>query len=187
MLVYRVFPWAPDADPEQPGGALYAHRPQAGGRIDHPDYHVWYLGSRPEVAVGEALGNLTRWDPSVFQVPFLTRGTRALATMRLPDDLRILDLDDPRVLLDRALRPTQVVARNRAVTQAWGHRAWSERDPHGEPHRWQAVQWWSVHEPAWSVLASWVRPSLEDVTPLTGDHPAVREAARVLRRPLELR
>ena len=94
------------------------------------------------------------------------------------DDLRVLDLDDPAALVERPLRPTQVVARL-AVTQAWGHRAWSERDPH-EParRRWDALSWWSFHRPSWTVPASWVEPEPVRVEELVLDHPAVRDAAR---------
>lgn len=183
MLVYRVIPYSPSAAVGEPGHPLYERRPQQGGRIDHPDYHVWYLGRRPEVAVGETFGNLASWDASMFEVPSLPGGRRALTALRLPDELRILDLDDPNVLVDLALRPTQVVARNLAVTQAWGHRIWSDRDPHDpKARRWQAVQWWSYHHPPWEVLASWQVPELVDVQPLSLDHGAVDDAARELRR-----
>ncbi len=103
--------------------------------------------------------------------------------VHLPDDLRVLDLDDPSVLVERSLRPTQVVARNLAVTQAWGHRIWDERDPHDPAaRRWQAVQWWSYHHPSWEVLASWDKPELVDVERLDLDHGAVVDAAHALRR-----
>lgn len=185
MLAYRVFPHLLTAAAGEPGHPLYQHRPQQGGRIDHPDYHVWHLGRRPEVAVGETFGNLASWDPSMFEVPFLPGGQRALAILRLPDDLRLLDLDDPHVLVELSLRPTQVVSRNLAVTQTWGHRIWQERDPHDPAaRRWQAVQWWSYHHPSWEVLASWEEPELVDVDPLSLDHAAVVDAAQELRRVL---
>lgn len=185
MLTYRVFPYLPTARPGQPGHPLYEHRPQRGGRVDHPDYYVWYLARQPEAAVGETFGNLAVWDRSVFGVPFIPGARRALGVYVLPDDLRLLDLDDARVLLDRSLRPTQIVARNLAVTQAWGHAIWAEPDPHDQVgRRWQAVQWWSYHHPTWPILASWARPRLEHVEPLSLTNPAVTEAARALLRPL---
>lgn len=185
VLTYRVFPYLPTAGSGQPGHPLYEHRPQLGGRVDHPDYYVWYLARHPEAAVGETFGNLAAWDPSVFDVPFMPGAQRALGVYVLPDDLRLLDLDDARVLLDRSLRPTQVVIRNLAVTQQWGHAIWAEPDPHDEVRRrWQAVQWWSYHHPSWPILASWDRPRLDHVEPLTLTHPAVTEAARALLRPL---
>ena len=84
-------------------------------------------------------GDLHTWDTSMFVVPLLDGGARTLATYRLPEDLRLLDLDDPKNLLERGLRPTQIVVRNLAVTQPWGHAAWSEPDPHdANARRWDA-------------------------------------------------
>jgi len=183
VLVYRVFPHLPSARAGQPGHPLYEHRPQRGGRVDHPDYYVWYLARQPEGAVGESFGNLAVWDVSLFEVPFLPGARRSLGVFRLPDDLRLCDLDDPRNLLALGLRPTSVVTRNLAVTQAWGHDIWSERDAHdsGTP-QWQAVQWWSYYHPSWVVLASWQRPELVRVESLGLAHVAVMEAARELSR-----
>jgi hypothetical protein len=185
VLVYRVFPYLDTAAPGEPGHPLYEHRPQRGGRIDHPDYHVWYVARAQEAAVGETFGNVGRWRASMFDVPLIAGSRRALGIFRLSDTLRVLDLDDPRELLQRALRPTHVVARNLAVTQRWGHDIWSEPDPHDDnTRRWEAVQWWSYHEATWVVIASWARPSLERVERLDLDHPAVVEAASTLLRPM---
>lgn len=184
MLAYRIFPHLPTARPGQPGHPLYEHRPQRGGRIDHPDYFVWYLARQPEAAIGESFANLAAWGESMFDFPQLG-ARRALGTFWLPDDLPVLDLDDPRELLERSLRPTHVVARNLPVTRAWGHRIWSERSTADPTERqWQAVSWWSFHRPTWTVLASWSRPEVREVEPLHLDHPAVRDAADSLHRPL---
>lgn len=179
MLLYRVFPFLASAPPGEPGHPLYEHRPQRGGRIDHPDYHVWYLSRLAEAACGETFGNLAQWDSSMLQFPQLPGSRRALGIYSLPDDLRILDLDDPAQLLRLGLRPTQVVTRNLAVTQTWGHKIWSERAPHTTDH---LVQWWSYHRPVWTVLASWLRPELAGVEPLNLSHPALMEAAKTLQR-----
>lgn len=188
MLVYRVFPYLRTAQPGEPGHPLYQHRPQRGGRIDHPDYHVWYLSRQPEAAVGETFGNLATWDSSMFGFPLLPGARRSLGIYRLPDDLRVLDLDDPRMLVELGLRPTQVVTRNLAVTQAWGHRIWSQRDPHDPSSgRWQAIAWWSYHRPTWEVLGSWVVPEFDHVEDLELDHVAVRDAATALTRSLTAR
>lgn len=184
MLVYRVFPHLPAAAAGQPGHPLYEHRPQHGGRIDHPDYFVWYLSRHAEAACGESFGNLARWDASMFEFPRLPGARRALGVFSLPDDLAVCDLDDPAQLVRLGLRPTQVVARNRPVTRAWGHRIWSETEPDGATHTWQAISWWSYHRPLWTVLASWVRPELDHVEPLDLQHAAIRDAATTLHRPL---
>jgi hypothetical protein len=184
VLTYRVFPYLPAAGAGQPGHPLYEHRPQRGGRIDHPDYHVWYLSRLAKAACGETFGNLARWEPSILDFPQLPGAQRALGTYELPDDLRVLDLDDPAQLVRLGLRPTQVVTRNLTFTQAWGHRIWSETDPHSGHRAWQAVSWWSYHRPFWTVLASWIQPKLVRVEPLTLDHPAIVDAAQALQRPV---
>lgn len=185
MLVYRIFAHHASARPGEPGHPLYEHRPQRAGRIDHPDYFVWYLAAQQEGAVGETFGNLAAWDASMFQTPFLPGGRRALGIFRLPDEVRLLDLDDPAELVARNLRPSQIVVRNLAVTQAWGYHVWSERDPHDHAApRWNAVRWWSYHHPGWQIIGSWARPELAEVQELTLTHTAVQEAALVLQRPL---
>jgi hypothetical protein len=80
------------------------------------------------------------------------------------------------------LRPTQIVTRNLTVTQAWGHRIWSETEPRTRDHAWQAASWWSYHRPIWTVLASWLRPELVGVEPLDLEHPALVDAAKALQR-----
>lgn len=185
MLVHRIFPHLPTAADGQPGHPLYEHRPQRQGRIDHPDYYVWYVAQQAEAAAGEAFGDLAVWDDSMFGFPLLAGARRALGVYRLPDSLRVLDLDDPAELVQRSLRPTQVVVRNLAVTQAWGHRIWSERDAHefGQ-QRWQAVKWWSYHRPQWDFLGSGEQPELDHVEDLDLTHAAIRDAAKALRRRL---
>jgi hypothetical protein len=178
VLLFRVLPYLRSARSGRPGHPLYEPPGQRGGRIDHPDYYVWYLARDPEGAVGETFGNLHTWTPSMFVTPFLSGGARALGVYELPDDVRLLDLDDPRALLARKLRPTTVVRRDLAVTQAWGHAIWAEG-------RWDAVSWWSYHHPGWPVVASWARPRLVRVEPLSLDHEAVQAAAATLCRAVE--
>jgi len=183
VLVHRIFPYLPSAPVGELGHPLYEHHPQRSGRLDHPDYYVWYLTAQPQAAVGEVFGNLASWESSMFDAPQVPGARRALGVYRLPDDLQVLDLDDPTELAQRGLRPTQIVVRNLAVTQAWAHRIWNERDPHDPTsRRWQAVQWWSYHRPFWTVLGSWQRPELDHVEDLDLDHAAVRDAAEALTR-----
>ena len=182
VLVYRVFPYLSSAAAGEPGHPLYEHRPQRGGRIDHPDYHVWYVSRYAEAACGETFGNLVRWDVSMFEFPQVPGARRALGVFELPDDLRVLDLDDPAQLVRLGLRPTQVVTRNLSVTQGWGRRIWSETDPQSDDRAWQAVSWWSYHRPVWTVLASWQRPDVVRVEELDLDHPGIVDAAKALHR-----
>jgi RES domain len=182
VFAYRVFPYSRAAtSPEEPGHPLYEPKPQEYGRIDHPDYYVWYLAREPDAAVGEVFGNFSEWHESIFR----SRGRpMALATYTLPDDLRLLDLDEPHELASRDLRPTRIISRNRPVSQEWGHRIWSEQSPH-KGRQWQAVQWWSYYQPTWRVVASWERPEFQHSDLLNLDHFAVKAAATALRRPLK--
>ena len=47
------------------------------------------------------------------------------------------------------------------------------------------MQWWSYFRPSWTVLASWMRLTLREVTPLTREHPALQDAAVSLNRTLK--
>ena len=120
----------------------------------------------------------------MFDFPAVPGSRRTLGVYKLPDDLRICDLDDPRRLVELGLRPTQVVARNLAVTSDWAHRIWSQRSEAVDGPKWQAVQWLSFHRPTWTVIASWERPTLVSLERLGLDHPAVVAAAESLNRPL---
>lgn len=87
--------------------------------------------------------------------------------------------------MKRSLRPTQVVTRNRPVSQGWGYDIWNERDPHDtSTRRWQAVKWWSYQRPQWEIIGSWIRPALVRVDRLNLDHAAMQEAAEALCRRL---
>ena len=77
----------------------------------------------------------------------------------------------------RRLRPSQVVTRDRSVTQAWARKVWEE----GE---WSGVRWWSYHDPRWTTLGVWTTTTLTvaGVEDLSATHPAVIEAAEVMLR-----
>lgn len=185
MNVYRVFPYLPAAAPGEPGHPDYVHRPRQGsGRLDNPTrYRCSYFSAQPSGAVGEVFADLPRWSDAIFTFPALAGARRALGTYHVADDAPILDLDDARHLLDRALRPTQVIARNRPVTQAWALRIFEEqRSGDGDP-LWDAVRWWSYHRPLWQVLGFFRNPPLAvKVEPLSLAHTDVVDAARSLHR-----
>jgi hypothetical protein len=179
MLLYRVFPYLEGAREDQPGHPQYLHRPQGSGRLDNPgEYDCWYLAGEASGAVGETFGDLVLWTPSMFSFPYIG-AQRALGTYRVDDATPILDLDDPRVLLDRHLRPTQVVSRQRTVTQQWALSIFLEE--HNDKRAWSGVRWWSYHRPQWQILGLWsVVPECVEVEPLTLRHPAVVDAAAAL-------
>ncbi len=84
MLVYRVYPHLDAARPGEPGHPLYEHRPQRGGRADHPDYYVWYVARQPEAACGETFGNIAQWADSMFEFPAVPGARRSWAFMTFP-------------------------------------------------------------------------------------------------------
>lgn len=113
----------------------------------------------------------------MLETPSLERGHRALGTYELPDRAGVLDLDDPDALKRLGLRPSDVVTRDRLVTQRWALAAYRD-------HRWIGVRWWSYYDPRWYSYGLWDRRYLTvtGVEPLTLEHPAVLEAATVLPR-----
>jgi hypothetical protein len=177
MRLYRVFPWLETAGTNEPGHPLYVPVPQGTGRVDNPEhYRVLYASDAPEGAVAERFGNHAIWtDALLAGPPFLPGSTRALGTYEA--DLEALDLDDARNLLDLELRPSQVVTRDRGVTQAWALRVY-------RTERWDGVRWWSYWDPGWGSFGIWRPDSFEttSVEPLRRDHPAVEGARAVLAR-----
>ncbi len=155
MLAYRIFPYLPHAKHGEPGHPQYLHKPQGRGRLDNPGhYDLWYLALSPAGAAAEVFGDLRRWSEDMFEVPYLPRGRRALATFEIPDGISLLDLDNPQNLVDLSIRPTEVVGRNRAASQSWALRVFNQRNSAGE-RTWEGVKWWSFHRPHWEVLGIW--------------------------------
>ena len=185
MLLYRVLPWLRDAAPGEPGHALYVPEPQGKGRADNRGtYNVLYLSSAPSGAVAETFGELAVWSSEMFVRPGLPRSVRALVAYDLPDEAPVFDLDDARALDALGLRPSQVVTRDRVVTQRWALAIY-------EQDRWVGVRWWSYYDPKWYSYALWdistLAPQRETIRPLTIDEPAVIQAAETLHRPRRAR
>lgn len=132
----------PTAEQGAPGHPLYVHPGQGKGRWDNPDlYRLRYVALTPEAAIGETFGNLARWSPDMLRVPFLSGAERQLATYSMDETIHpLLDFDDAKTLIDRGLRPTQVVGRNRPLTSGIAARVFREG-------RWAGVRWWSYHRP----------------------------------------
>jgi len=177
VRLFRVFPWVQGARSRTPGHALHVPVVQGAGRVDNPEhYRVLYLSDAPEGAIAEAFGNLGTWSDAMFEVPSLPGARRGLGTYELPDG-RLLDLDDARVLLDRELRPSHVVTRDRAVTHRWALRIFGEET-------WSGVRWWSYYDPAWGSCGVWDQTDLKvvGVAALDRSAPPVGAAASVIRR-----
>lgn len=185
MLLYRVFPWLPRAANGEPGHALYVPDKSGAGRADSAGrYHALYLSSAPAGAVAETFGTLKLWTPRMFPRPDLPGSVRALATYDLPDMSPAFDLDDPDALKALGIRPSQVVTRDRAVTQSWALAVFQQR-------RWSGVRWWSYYDARWYSYAIWDVGALsivpDTVRALTMTDTAVIEASDILRRPRRAR
>jgi hypothetical protein len=184
VLLYRVFGYLASAAEGESGNPEYLFRPQGRGRVDNPKhYDVWYLSRDASGAVGEVLGDFSEWTDDVFETPYLPGGRRALGIYSIPDGTPTVDLDDANNLLDRGLRPTQIIARNRPVTQGWALKIFQEQNSDGS-RKWDGVSWWSYHRPEWQVYGLWIKPQIQTVEELTLSHSAVRDAGRLLARPL---
>ncbi|MPZ68676.1 MAG: RES domain-containing protein [Actinobacteria bacterium] len=177
--LFRVFPWLENAKADEPGHPLHINAQQGSGRVDNPDHYlVLYASDVPVGAIGEAFGNMAIWSPGLLAGPPILPGSqRALATYEV-GETEVLDLDDPHSLVERSLRPSRVVTRERAVTQHWAMSIHSDG-------RWGGVRWWSYHCPEWGSFGIWDRDRVEvsEVRPLVSEMGLVQEASLTLNRP----
>jgi hypothetical protein len=90
--------------------------------IDSPGiYSILYLSDAPAGAIAEAFGRLAEWNDAILEgSPSLPGSARAIARFRLPDDALVCNLDDPAVLQELGLRPSDVVSRDYARTPGMG-------------------------------------------------------------------
>jgi hypothetical protein len=103
---------------------------------------------------------------------------RALAQYSLEDAAAVCDLDDAQRLVEMALRPSEVVTKDRAVTQRWALELYNS-------NRWAGARWWSYYDPRWGSFGLWDVRALRvtGVTVLDDlDQPDVAAAADVLNR-----
>ena len=180
MILWRVLPWREDARPTEPGGALWFPRElQGAGRHDNPDvYGCLYVGESPVSPIAEALAPF-RGSGRLMEAMLVRSNVRlALAELSLPDDSQILDLDDPRVLLEVDLRPSRVATGSRAITQADAAALFARRPSL------LALRWWSAIEASLANLTLFDRAqsalALTDVRRLALGDTSVREAAELL-------
>ena len=178
MILYRCFAWNERARPDQADSPLWFPRVfQGDGRHDNPDvYGCLYLTDREVSGVVEQLARFR--SQRLIDALLVRRGLRlAVAAIELADDVELVDLDDPAELRRRRLRPSRVATRDRAITQPQALAVHRDTDAVG-------LRWWSVHESLWANYTLFDRAaprlSVQDVLPLTLDHPAVAEAAEFL-------
>lgn len=173
MRLFRVFPYDASAAPSEKGGALYVPGSTA-GRIANPDlYRELYLSPEPEGAVAEVLGRLPIWHAIDFVRP---GGIRlGLVAYELSDSAPIFDLDNVKALEALGVeRPSEVVIRNRKITQRWARRIFKLGAYIG-------ARWWSYYNPAWTALGLWDVESLRftgAAETLAAEHDLVTRTAR---------
>jgi hypothetical protein len=179
MRLYRVLYHVPGAAPNEPGGVFFIPH-QGGGRIDNPaDYDVLYAGDSQAGVCAEVFNRgkyRKEWKPEMLRgLPGIPSSRRVLAWYDVDDAAAICDLDDPRQLVARTMRPSHVITRDYARSQAWALRLFEEM-------RWAGVSWWSYHDARWTSVGLWQRTAITSFgfEDLTIDHPALIEAAGVL-------
>ena len=181
MLIYRVFPHRADARHGEAGHPLYVHPDQGPGRWDNPDlYRALYVAATASGAIGETFAHLSTWSKAMLPVPTIDGAERALGVYSVHEEvLPLLDFDDPRSLLDRGLRPTDIVVRNRPRTQQIARNVFNEQ-------KWSGLSWWSMHRPQWALHVLW---RLDDITlegiERLGRHAALRDAGNLLAKKLD--
>jgi RES domain len=144
VILHRCLAWNLRAAPDAPDGALWFPRPYQGeGRHDNPAvYGCLYLSEQPLSCVVEQLARFRgqRLTAALLRRRGLPLG---LAQLELPDDLHLVDLDDPAVLRRERLRPSGVATRDRALTQP---QALALHEKHGDA---AGLRWWSTFEAQW--------------------------------------
>jgi hypothetical protein len=178
LILYRCFAWNERARADQRDSPLWFPREfQGDGRHDNPDvYGCLYLADREMSGVVE---QLARFRGQRLIEPMLRRRglPLALATLELPDEAELVDLDDPAVLRRRRLRPSRVATRDRSLTQPQALAVHRDTDAAG-------IRWWSIHESLWANYTLFdrtrARLSVRDVRTLALEDPAVAEAAEFL-------
>jgi RES domain-containing protein len=178
-VLYRTFPRTPGAGPSEPGGPLFVPRlEQRRGRHDNPKaYGAMYLSREPASPIAEILREYVARaaPPHVLFREGAPIGLASVDDSALGD---LLDLDDPRSLVARDLRPSGVATRARSRTQKLALALYGEGAA--------GFEWWSAIEASWINVTLFAERAVDalDVVGepehLTLDHPAVLEAAEAV-------
>jgi hypothetical protein len=178
-VLFRLFPGVRGAGLHEAGGPLFVPRfDQGEGRHDNPDdYGALYLSRTRASPVAEFL----REYRGQGLPPRLLEHEGAPLTLASLDDAGLqglIDLDEPRNLATRRLRPSRVATRERGHTQPIGLSIYREGAP--------GFEWWSTIEASWINVTLFAERAAEllalaaEPEPLTIEHPAVREAAEAV-------
>jgi len=178
-VLYRLFPSLPGAGLTEPGGALFVPRSdQGGGRHDNPEaYGALYLSRVPSASVAELL--IVLRTQRVLPQHLTAEGfPYAIASIEDASLDHLLDLDDPRNLVARKLRPSGIATRNREKTQPLALTLYQEGA--------DGFEWWSTIEASWINVTLFADRAVDalrisgEPELLTLDHPAVLEAAETV-------
>lgn len=162
------------------GGALYVDRDRQGsGRHDNPDHYGALYASR--VAQSAISERIQQFRGQVLADGDLRRADGRPLALAVIDDSRlsdVIDLDDPRELVRRRVRPSRVATRNREVTQALSRQLFEEGI--------SGFVWWSTIEATWQNITLFAERAAHHLALQEGpeilsiDHPLVREAGESL-------
>lgn len=180
MIVHRAFPARAGARVRQAGGPLWFPRAlQGAGRHDNPDvYGCIYVAEDAVSCVAEALAPFRGTGRLLPEM--LRRAGRplALASLALSEEVSVVDLDEPRVLVRERLRPSQVATSERARTQQQAARL------HARHRQAVGLRWWSVLEASWRNVTLFDRAlprlSVREVRELTVEDEIVEAAGDFL-------
>ena len=176
-MLYRAFPHRPGAVPTEEGGPLWVPRERQGvSRHDNPDHYGALYVSRDAVsAVAERIQAFRGQRLTDFDLRHADGSGLALAAIDDSAVPYLVDLDDPRMLVKRELRPSHVATGVRRVTQAIALDLFRE-GAHG-------FSWWSVLEASWRNVTLFAERCTDllrietEPEPLGVEHPALRAAA----------
>jgi hypothetical protein len=143
VRLFRVFSWNRYSSGSEPGGPAFVPRQlQGSGRHDNPSlYGAFYCSVEPISCIAEAL--------QPFRGQWITQGdlarqegrTLALASFELPDRIALIDLDSPKELATRQLRPSGIATSDRRRTQTLAAQIFQEKVA--------GFFWWSTLESLW--------------------------------------
>jgi hypothetical protein len=178
-VLWRAFPWDPEALAGTPFSPSYVPLGQGTGRFDVAASMVLYLAETPEHAVAE---KIQRFRGRTLRSPHLRQSGRrlALAPVRLSDPAshEITDLCDPDELARRRIRPDTLASRDYDRTRAVAESLYAERKA--------GLRWWSAFSGDWhTVVVFCGRLGGSDLAfgepePVGLDHVTLRRAAAEL-------
>lgn len=160
------------------GPAWFPRLLQGAGRHDNPLlYGCLYVSEEPLSPVVERLARFRGRQLTPDKLISWGRPV-ALATLELPEEAEIVDLDEPEVLEREGLRPSRVATNERSLTQA------QASDLFGQHASAAGLRWWSTFESLWANVTLFDRAeaalAVADVHALDVGDDVVREAAEFL-------